>query len=179
VALARTPWLRITQVTGGWALNLLLATLAITPLRRLTGWHWLTRLRRTLALFSFYYASLHFLDYLVFEQFFDGWEISRDILFRPYITAGFLAFGLMVPLALTSTNAMIKRLGGRNWKALHRLTYLIAMAGVFHYFWLVKRDITVPAVYALILLGLLWTRIYERTPVRLGRAGGLRLGHSA
>lgn len=155
------PVADIIETTGIWALNLLMVTLAITPLRKIMGWNWLMRLRRILALYSFFYACLHFLAYLVFEQYFDWREILKDIGFRPYITFGFAAFFLMVPLALTSTNAMMKRLGGRNWKILHRLTYVIAMCAVLHYFWLVKRDISVPAYYTLALLWLFaarWTK---------------------
>ncbi len=173
--LSPDPVAEIIQTTGDWTLNLLLATLGFTPLRKLTGWHWLIRLRRTVALYSFFYAGLHFMAYLVFDQFFDGREIIRDILRRPYIAAGFLSFALMIPLALTSTNAMIKRMGGRNWKALHRLTYLIATAAVFHYFWLVKRDITVPAVYALALMALLCARLGERSGAK-AHSGGWGLG---
>lgn len=156
------PVAEITGTTGTWALNLLLATLGFTPLRRLTGWQWLARFRRTVALYAFFYASLHFMTYLVFDQFFDWWEIGKDIIKRPYLTAGFIAFLMMVPLAITSTNAMMKRIGGRNWQILHRLTYLIAAAGVFHYFWLVKRDVTMPSFYALSLIALLSVRLMNR-----------------
>ena len=156
------PVADITHTTGIWALNLILATLAITPLRQLTGWHWLIRWRRNIALLGFFYASLHLLSYLLFEQSFDFAEIGQDIFRRPYIAAGFLAFLLMVPLATTSSNAMIRRMGGRNWKALHRLIYPAGIAAVFHYFWLVKRDVTIPSYYALILLALLFARLPKR-----------------
>lgn len=152
------PVAEITHTTGIWSLNLLMTTLAVTPLRRILGWNWLMRLRRTLALYAFFYACLHVLAYLIFDQFFDWREILKDMAFRPYIAAGCLAFALMIPLALTSTNTMMKRMGGRNWKLLHRLTYGIAIAAVFHYLWLVKRDITLPAYYILALLGLFWAR---------------------
>jgi len=156
------PVADMTQTTGTWALNLLLATLGFTPLRKLTGWHWLIRLRRTVALYAFFYACLHFMTYLVFDQFFDWHAMGKDIAKRPFITAGFAAFVAMVPLAITSTDAMIKRLGGRSWKAMHRLTYLIGAGAVFHYFWLVKRDVTLPSVYALVLIVLLCARLVER-----------------
>ncbi len=158
----------LTRSTGRWALNFLFISLAITPLRKFTGWLWLVRLRRTVALYSFFYACLHLGVYVVFDQFFDWAAIVRDIAKRPYITAGFFSFVLLVPLAITSTNGMIRRLGGRRWQHLHRLVYLIAISGVFHYLWLVKRDITGPAWYALILCGLLSARMLTRPRVRTG-----------
>jgi sulfoxide reductase heme-binding subunit YedZ len=161
-ALRPDPVTLLAQATGSWSLKLLLLTLAFTPLRKLTGWHWLIRLRRTVALFTFFYVCLHFMTYLVFEQFFDWKEIGMDILRRPYVTAGFLSFALMVPLAVTSTNAMMRRLGGRRWKTLHRLTYLVAILAVFHYFWLVKRDVTAPSIYGLVLMILFAARIVDR-----------------
>jgi len=156
------PVADITRTTGIWALRLLLAMLAVTPAKQLTGWHWLARLRRTVALSAFFYACLHLSSYLLFEQFFDWPEIAKDVGKRPHIAAGFASFALMLPLAATSTDAMMKRLGGRNWRRLHRLSYPIAAAAVLHYFWLVKRDTTLPALYALALAALL----YARTPRR-------------
>lgn len=154
----------LTRSTGIWTLNFLFITLAVTPVRKLSGWQWLGQLRRMLGLYCFFYACLHFLTYLVFDQFFDWAGMVRDIAKRPYITVGFTAFLLLFPLALTSTDAMIRRLGGRNWRRLHRLVYAIAMLGVLHYLWLVKRDITDPAWYVLVLGVLLSMRLLRRGP---------------
>ncbi len=159
--LGADPVAAITGSTGRWALNLLLVTLAFTPLRKLTGWQWLARLRRTVALFAFFYACLHFAAYLVFDQFFDWAGMVADIGKRPFIAAGFLCFALMVPLALTSTDGMMRRLGGRHWLRLHRLAYLGAAAAILHYLWLVKRDITMPGAYALALCALLCARLVQ------------------
>jgi sulfoxide reductase heme-binding subunit YedZ len=166
-SLGPDPVMEIIHSTGVWSLRLLMLTLAFTPLRKWTGWHWTGGLRRMVALYAFFYGSLHLLAYLVFEQFFDWAEILKDVIKRPYITAGFVSFVLMVPLAVTSTNAMIKRMGGRNWQWLHRLTYPLAGAAVLHYFWLVKQDITRPAIYALILCALLCARMVKphRKPI--------------
>jgi sulfoxide reductase heme-binding subunit YedZ len=157
--LGADPAETLTLSTGDWTLNFLFLTLAVTPLRKLTGWQWLARLRRTVALYSFFYACLHLGTYLVFDQFFDWPGILKDVGKRPYIAAGFFAFLLLVPLAVTSTDGMIRRLGGRRWQRLHRLVYLIAIVGVFHYLWLVKRDIMAPAWYALVLCLLLCARM--------------------
>ena len=135
-----------------------LATLSVTPLRRITGWHWLARLRRMLGLYAFFYAVLHLISYVWLEQFFDGAAIVKDIVKRPFITIGFAAFAMMVPLAVTSTDKMVRRMGAKNWIALHRLVYVLAICGVVHYWWLVKRDITQPAIYALALALLLGYR---------------------
>lgn len=157
--LGADPVETITRSTGIWTLNLIFATLAITPARKLTGWQWLARFRRMLALFAFFYACLHFMAYLIFDQFFDWAGIALDIGKRPFITVGFICFALLIPLAATSTDSMMRRLGGRRWLRLHRLAYLIAAAAVFHYLWLVKRDIGAPAAYAVILCLLLCARI--------------------
>lgn len=151
----------LTHTTGLWALRLLLVTLALSPARKLTGWCWLVRLRRIVALYAFSYATLHTAVYLWFEQDFDWPTIAGDVLKRPWLTAGCLAFVMMIPLAMTSTNGMMKRLG-RNWQRLHRLVYPIALGAVLHYFWLVKRDITAPSVYAVVLAVLLCARLVER-----------------
>lgn len=156
--LGANPVETLTRSTGIWALNFLFITLAVTPCRQLTGCCWLVRFRRMLALYSFFYACLHFGTYLVFEQFFDCGAIVEDIGKRPYIAAGFLAFALLIPLAATSTDRMMRRLGGRRWRSLHRLVFPIAMVAVFHYLWLVKRDLTGPAWYALLLCLLLLAR---------------------
>lgn len=157
-ALGANPIEKITRNTGYWTLVFLLISLAITPLRRLTGWSWPMRLRRMLGLYAFFYACLHFSTYLVLDQFFDWAGIVGDIAKRPYITVGFPAFLLMLPLAATSTDGMIRRLGGKRWKSLHRLVYLCAVGGVVHYWWLVKKDLTNPMV-ALLLSVLLLVRV--------------------
>jgi sulfoxide reductase heme-binding subunit YedZ len=149
----------ITRSTGTWTLVFLLTTLAVTPLRRALGWAWLLRLRRMLGLYAFFYACLHLLTYVWLDQFFDAAAIARDIWKRPFITMGFTAFVLMLPLALTSTNAMVRRLGAVRWQRLHRLVYVVSAAGVVHYWWLVKRDITQPLIYALVLAALLLLRV--------------------
>ncbi len=159
--LSAEPIDQITGLTGGWTLRFLLLTLTVTPLRQLTGWHWLARLRRMLGLFAFFYACLHLLTYLVLDQFFDWDAIVEDIVERNYILVGFSAFCLLVPLAVTSTNAMMRRLGGKRWQRLHRLVYVAAIGGVLHFLWLVKADATEPLVYAGLLLVLLGYRLYR------------------
>lgn len=156
----------ITHSTGTSTLVLLLASLTITPLRRLTGMNALIRLRRMLGLFAFFYACLHLTTYVALDQFFDFGTIAEDVLERPYITMGFLAFLLMIPLAATSTRGMIARLG-RRWQQLHRLVYVSAIAGVIHFLWLVKADLREPMVYAAVLgvlLGcrMVWTIMRKR-----------------
>ena len=148
----------ITRSTGTWTLTGLLVTLSVTPLRHLSGRADLIRFRRMLGLFTFFYASLHFITYIWLDQFFDPAAIARDIVKRPFITVGFTAFVLLVPLALTSTQAMMRRLG-RRWKLLHRLTYLVATLGVVHYLWLVKKDLTDPLIYGGVLVLLLTMRL--------------------
>jgi sulfoxide reductase heme-binding subunit YedZ len=148
----------ITRSTGTWTLVGLMITLSVTPLRRLTGRSELVRYRRMLGLFTFFYVSLHFLTYIWLDQFFDPAAIVRDIWKRPFITVGFTAFVLLIPLAVTSTNAMMRRLG-RRWQQLHRLVYGIALLGVVHYLWLVKKDLTDPLIYGSILAVLLALRL--------------------
>ncbi len=161
----------ITHTTGRWALRLLVVTLAVTPLRRLTGWQAAIRFRRMLGLFAFFYATLHFLTYVVLDQFF-GWEfILADIAKRPYVTVGFTAFVLMIPLALTSTAGMVRRLGGRRWSLLHRLIYASAICGVVHYLWKVKADTRDPLAYAAIVALLLSVRIWYAARGAAGRRG--------
>ena len=157
-ALGPNPVEAITHFTGDWTLRLLLATLAMTPLRRLTGQAGLVRFRRMLGLFAFFYAVLHFTTYLWLDRFFELGTIAEDVLKRPYITVGFAAFVLMVPLAITSTQDWIRRLG-RRWKRLHRAIYAIGVLGVLHYLWLVKADLLEPAIYAIILAVLLGLRV--------------------
>jgi sulfoxide reductase heme-binding subunit YedZ len=158
--LGANPIENVTKTTGYWTLTLLMITLSVTPLRRLSGWNWLVRLRRILGLSAFFYGCLHFLTYMVLDQFFDWDSIIKDIIKRPYITVGFPSFLLMVPLALSSRDSAIKKLGGKNWRRLHRLSYVTAIGGVVHYWWLVKKDLTNPITFAVILLVLLGFRIY-------------------
>ena len=165
-ALGANPIEAITHATGEWTLRFLLITLAVTPLRKLTHWHWLVRLRRMLGLYAFFYAALHFSTYIVLDQFFDWSAIVLDVLKRPYITVGFSAFVLLIPLAVTSTHAMVRRLGGRRWQALHRSVYGIAILGVVHYWWLVKSDLTGPLIYSAILAALLGVRAWWRNQER-------------
>ncbi|MGB8768113.1 MAG: protein-methionine-sulfoxide reductase heme-binding subunit MsrQ [Candidatus Korobacteraceae bacterium] len=157
-ALGANPIQVITFSTGTWTLVFLLITLSITPLRKLTRQYWLIQCRRLLGLFAFFYGCLHFLTYIWLDQFFDLHSIYKDVLKRPFITAGFTAFVLMIPLAITSTQKAIRKLGKR-WQMLHRLIYASAIAGVVHYIWLVKKDVRVPEIYGGILAVLLLYRI--------------------
>lgn len=157
-ALGANPIQVITWSTGTWTLVFLMVTLSITPVRRLTRQYWLIQFRRMLGLFAFFYGCLHFLTYLWLDQFFDVHSIVKDVAKRPFITAGFTGFVLMIPLALTSTQRAIRKLGKR-WQALHRLIYITATAGVVHYIWLVKKDVRVPLIYASILGVLLFYRV--------------------
>jgi len=167
--LGANPIEAISHRTGDWTLRLLLITLAVTPARRLLGWAWAPRLRRMLGLFVFFYACLHFLTWLVLDQFFDWGEIVKDIAKRPYISVGFTAYVLLLPLALTSTRGMMRRLG-RHWARLHRLVYVIAVLGVLHYAWQVKADYRLPIVYAVILALLLGERLaWWRGGAMIGR----------
>ena len=176
-ALGANPVENITHRTGDWGLRLLLTTLAISPLRRLTGWHAVARLRRMLGLFAFFYLCLHFVTYVWLDQFFTWQDIVEDIVQRPYITIGFTSFLLLVPLAITSTDGMMRRLGGRRWRRLHQLVYLAATGGVLHYLWLVKADLRDPLAYALVLLALLALRLPGVAGIRIvknsvpGRSG--------
>jgi sulfoxide reductase heme-binding subunit YedZ len=162
--LGANPLEFITRNTGDWTLYFLCITLAVTPLRKLLSWHWLIRLRRMLGLYSFFYASLHFLTFLWFDHFFEISDMWRDIIKRPFITVGFIAFILLLPLAITSNNAMIRRLGGKQWQLLHRLIYLIVPLGVLHYFWMKagKNLLLQPLIFAVIVGGLLGVRLYWR-----------------
>lgn len=175
--LSANPLSDLTLETGTWALRFLCITLAITPLRKLSGWNWTIKFRRMAGLFAFFYGTLHFLVYVIADRFAaldfpDGivaWStvmnltksVSEDIYKRPFITIGFLAFVLMVPLAITSTTGWIRRIGGKRWQQLHRLVYVSASAGVLHYWWLVKADISRPLIYALIVTLLLGFRLYK------------------
>jgi len=151
----------ITRNTGDWTLYFLCITLAVTPLRRWTKWNWLIRLRRMLGLFAFFYAALHFTTFLWFDHFFDLGEMLKDVVRRPFIAVGFAAFLLLIPLAITSTNAMVKRLGGKRWMWLHRLIYVIALLGILHYWWMKagKNDLEQPIIFGGIVLILLGLRV--------------------
>jgi sulfoxide reductase heme-binding subunit YedZ len=174
--LSANPLSDLTNETGVWTLRFLCITLAITPLRKLTGWNAAIRFRRMVGLFAFFYGTLHFLTYVIADRFAgldfpDGmvaWStvrnlvksVGEDIYKRPFITVGFAAWSSMVPLAATSTAGMIRRLGGRRWNLLHRLVYLTAMLGVVHYWWLVKADISRPITYGVVVGILLAFRIW-------------------
>jgi sulfoxide reductase heme-binding subunit YedZ len=158
----------ITHRTGDWALRFVLLTLAVTPFRWLSGWNEVIRYRRMLGLFTFWYASLHFSTYIVFDHFFDVRSIADDVIERKYVTAGFFGFVLMLPLAVTSTQGWIRRLGKR-WSVLHRLIYVAAVAGVVHFLWLVKLETSEPLIYAAVLSGLFLVRVVRR---KLTRAAG-------
>jgi sulfoxide reductase heme-binding subunit YedZ len=190
--LTADPLVEITNETGIWTLRFVVITLAITPIRRLTGWNPIIRFRRMMGLFAFFYSMLHFLTYLVGDRFasldfpdgFIAWStavnlvasIWEDVAKRPYITVGFIAFVSMIPLAVTSTAGWIRRIGGRNWQRLHRLIYLTAIAGVTHYWWRVKADTLHPLVYAGLVALLLGYRLalafrrsrWPRNPVQAG-----------
>jgi sulfoxide reductase heme-binding subunit YedZ len=174
--LSANPLSDLTNETGVWALRFICITLALTPLRRLTGWNAVIRFRRMAGLFAFFYATLHFLTYVIADRFAsldfpDGilaWSTGRnlaksvgeDIYKRPYITVGFMALMTLVPLAATSTAGMIRRLGGRRWNLLHRLVYVTGVLVVIHYWWLVKSDISRPMAYGIVVALLLGFRIY-------------------
>jgi len=157
----------ITRSLGTWTLVFLLITLSITPLRNLSGWSWLIKLRRMAGLYAFFYALLHFITYMWLDQFFDLNSIYKDVIKRPFITIGFAAFITLIPLALTSTKAMMKKLGGKRWQMLHRPVYLVAIFAVLHYWWLVKKDITQPLIYAAILAVLLGYRVWLKWEKKL------------
>lgn len=173
IPLARLVWLGfqdnltanpiefIERSTGTWALIILLITLAMTPIRLMTGVAWQMQLRRMMGLLMFFYACLHFITYLWLDHWFDWNEITKHIIKHPWVLVGFSAFMLAWPLALTSTNSMMRRLGLR-WKQLHYTVYLVAILGVLHFWWLVKKDIREPLIYALILAVLLGIRIYYK-----------------
>jgi sulfoxide reductase heme-binding subunit YedZ len=151
----------VIRSNGTWTLTFLLLTLTVTPLRRLTGMNWLLALRRMLGLYAFFYAVLHFLSYVWLDQWFDWRSIAEDVAEHRYVLVGFAAFLCLIPLAVTSTNAMMRRLG-RNWQVLHQLVYLIAVLGVVHYWWLVKKDLTQPVIYGAVLILLLGYRLLAR-----------------
>ena len=175
--LGANPIEKITHATGDWTLRFLLITLSITPLRKLLGVPWLIKFRRMLGLFAFFYACLHFTTYIWLDKFFNLHEILADVAKRKFITVGFTAFVLLIPLAVTSTAGWIRRLGGKRWQALHRLIYFSAIAGVVHYVWLVKADIREPLKYGAILALLLGYRLMiwiRSSPAKSGNVAGAR-----
>jgi methionine sulfoxide reductase heme-binding subunit len=161
--LGANPLEEIRDSTGIWTLRFLLITLAITPLRRLTKWHSVIKIRRMLGLFAFFYAMLHFVSYVWLDQFFVLSEMVRDFTKRPFIMAGYASFAILIPLAVTSTPKWIVRLGGKRWQLLHRLIYGSAAAGVLHYVWRVKLDVSRPIIYGVVLAILMILRMFFRT----------------
>jgi sulfoxide reductase heme-binding subunit YedZ len=159
--LTANPISFVTNTLGDWTIRLLFATLALTPLRVLFGWGWQMPLRRLLGLFAFFYVCLHFSVWIVLDHFFDWRQMGADIVKRPYITVGMLAFTLLIPLAATSTTGMIKRLGGVAWRRLHRLVYVAAVLGTLHYIWLAKKVLIAPWIHAAILALLLGIRAWD------------------
>jgi len=166
----------ITRGTGDWTLYFLCFTLAVTPLRKLSKWNWLIKLRRMLGLYMFFYGLLHFMTFLWFDHFFDVQEMWKDVLKRPFITVGFIAFVLLLPLAATSTNAMVKRLGGKRWQWLHRLVYVIAPLAILHFWWMKagKHNFTQPIIFGVILGSLLLMRVYWARSKALAGAAAAR-----
>jgi sulfoxide reductase heme-binding subunit YedZ len=169
--LSANPIAEVMNRFGFWTLTLLLSSLAATPAKTLFGWTALLRVRKMLGLFAFFYATLHFLTYLALDQAFDLGDIGDDIVKRKFITVGFAAFVTLVPLALTSTDRAVKRLGFRRWKRLHRLVYLAAVLGVVHFVWRVKADYLEPALFAVTLGALLLSRLAPKRAISRGAAG--------
>jgi sulfoxide reductase heme-binding subunit YedZ len=170
--LTANPIEYITHFTGDWTIRFVVFTLAVSPLRKLLHQPQWVRYRRMIGLFAFFYSFLHFMTWLWLDKFFDTQEILKDVVKRPFITAGFVAFILMVPLAITSTSGWIRRMGGKNWNRLHKLIYVTAIAGVIHYYWLVKSDVRLPLLYGfLVALELLyrlgvWVLARREAPTR-------------
>jgi len=175
-ALGPNPIAETLNRLGFWTLVLLLVGLACTPIKMLTGWSFPLRLRRMLGLEAFAYACLHFLTYFAVDQFFDFGEIWKDIAKRKFITIGFAAFVMLIPLAVTSTNAMVKRLGFPRWKRLHRLVYLAATCGVIHFAWRVKSDLRQPILFGFVLAVLLAIRVVDHLRAQVGGPAGRRSG---
>jgi sulfoxide reductase heme-binding subunit YedZ len=170
--LGANPIERLEDETGQWTLRLLAASLAVSPLIKLTRWGWLIAQRRFLGLAAFWYAALHLSVYIGLDNFFDIDDIVKDVLKHLYITVGMAAFLMLLPLAITSTKGWIKRLGGKKWNALHRLVYVAAVAGCVHFLWSVKKDITEPLIYAAVFAVLLALRVVQRQ-------GGVNRGRPA
>ena len=165
--LGAEPIEELEHASGKWALRLLAGSLAVTPIMRMTGWGWMLVQRRFLGLAAFVWALGHLSVYIGLDQFFDWPAITDDILKRLYITLGMLAFVLMIPLALTSTKAAIRKFGGKRWNRLHRLVYVSAIAGCMHFLWAVKKDLTEPIIYAAVFVVLFALRFIGRTPGRV------------
>jgi sulfoxide reductase heme-binding subunit YedZ len=181
-ALGANPIEEITHRTGKSALVLLGLSLAVTPVRRFTGWNGAIKLRRMLGLFAFFYAALHFLTWMVLDLFFEWSAIGGDIVDRPYITVGFTAFVLLIPLAVTSTAGWVRRLGGKRWQRLHRVVYAIAFLALVHFFWSQKKDISEPTIFATAIGALLAARLLpvpRRAPAPRRRPPGERAGQGA
>ena len=159
--LGANPLEALIRGLGDWGLRILLLTLLMSPLRRLINWAQALRLRRMLGLYAYFYIVLHLLSYLWLDQFFDWEEIWIDILERPFITIGMVAVVLLTPLAVTSTKGMIRRMG-KNWKRLHTLVYPISILAIIHFWWMVKLDVTEPAIYSVLLVILLGERLYRK-----------------
>ena len=173
----------ITRYTGDWTIRFIVFTLAVTPLRKVLGLPDLIRFRRMIGLYAFFYGTLHFVTFIWLDKFFDLPDMLRDVAKRPFITAGFTAFLLMVPLALTSTTGWIRRMGGKRWQLLHRLVYFSGIAGVVHYYWLVKSDIRLPAMYGalvgilLVYRAVVWAR--KRKPSAMVKRPGAAISPGA
>jgi len=162
----------VTRTTGMLTLVFLLISLAVTPARRITGLNWLIKFRRMLGLFAFFYGSLHLMTYVAFDRFFHLRTIPGDVVKRPFIAIGIMAFFLMLPLAITSTDKMVKRLGGKRWARLHRIVYLSGAFGVLHYYMLVKSDVRLPLTFAFILFVLLGFRLFAKYYASHARVSG-------
>src|SRR5438552_4254368 len=165
----------VTRTTGMLTLVFLLISLAVTPARRITGLNWLTKFRRMLGLFAFFYGSLHLMTYVAFDRFFHLTTIPADVVKRPFIAIGMTAFFLMVPLAITSTDKMVKRLGGKRWARLHRIVYAAGVLGVFHYYMLVKSDVRLPLTFAFLVFLLLGFRLFVKYYASQARVSGVTL----
>ena len=152
----------VTRTTGMLTLVFLLISLAVTPARRITGLNWLTRFRRMLGLFAFFYGALHLITYVSFDRYFNFKSIPGDVWKRPFIAIGMTAFFLMAPLAITSTDKMVKRVGGKRWVRLHRIVYVSGILGVLHYYMLVKSDVRLPLTFAFLLAVLLGFRVFAK-----------------
>jgi sulfoxide reductase heme-binding subunit YedZ len=170
--LGANPLEFVTRTTGMLTLIFLLLSLAVTPLRKLSGWNWLGKFRRMVGLYAFFYGCLHFITYIWFDRFFNLKSVFGDIYARPFIAVGMASFFIMIPLAITSTNKMVKRLGGKRWNRLHKAVYLAGIGGVLHYFMLVKSDTRLPLTFAAVLAFLLCYRLIAatRTPKVIARS---------
>ena len=175
-SLGANPIEYITHYTGDWTIRFLLITLCITPLRKILNQPRLTRYRRMLGLFAFFYVCLHFLTWFVLDKFFSLSEMWADIIKRRYITVGMLGFAMLIPLAVTSTAGWVRRMGFTNWQRLHRLIYFAALAGVIHYYWLVKSDVRLPLMYFGMLTVLMLYRFFMRKPTPPQRAPAHAIG---